>query len=212
VRGLAEAFGALPKAARAVILVVAAGLVGVAIWGGVSSYLRTQAARAEEAFATASAGYRQAIASGDETALAATAESLRRLLATSPPAGVARQAWYLLGNVEYRRRAYDAALAAFEAAGSDPASIGALSRLGAGYAWEAKGDLERALTAYRAGVDRGAKDFLFGESLLGVARVQEALKQPAAALESYQRYLKDVPGSGRADEVRGRIAQLGAAA
>jgi tetratricopeptide (TPR) repeat protein len=212
VRRLAGAFSALPLAARAAVLVVAAGLVGVATWGGVSSYFRKQATRAELALATATAGYRQAISSGDETALVAAAESLRRLLADSPPAGVARQAWYLLGNVEYRRRAYDAALAAFEASGSDPASVGALSRLGAAYAWEAKGDLERALAAYRAGVDRGAKDFLFGESLLGMARVQEAQKQPVAALESYQRYLKDVPGSSRADEVRGRIAQLGASA
>ena len=59
--------------------------------------------------------------------------------------------------------------------------------------------------------------FPAGSATDQVARVlgqelQEALKQPAAALESYQRYLKDVPGSSRADEVRGRIAQLGAAA
>ena len=123
-RRLTELFGQLPAAARAAVVVLAAGLVGVAAWGGVSSYLRKQAVKAELALATAAAGYRQAISSGDETALAATAESLRRLLAESPPAGVARQAWYLLGNVEYRRRAYDPALAAFEeSAELDPSSF-----------------------------------------------------------------------------------------
>ena len=48
--------------------------------------------------------------------------------------------------------------------------------------------------------------------LLATARVQEELKQTTSAIETYRRLLKDVPDLPRADEVRSRLALLGAAA
>jgi TolA-binding protein len=45
-----------------------------------------------------------------------------------------------------------------------------------------------------------------------VARAQEQLKQPAAAIETYRRILKDAPDAPRAEEARARLALLGAPA
>src|SRR5262249_41471729 len=131
-----------------------------------------------------------------------------------PRSAPAAQAWYFLGNVEYRRGAPDAALAAFgEAARRDAGSVGLLSRLGAGYAWEAKKDPARALEAYQDALKgRGPKGFLCAAPLLGGPGAQEQLNQPAAAIETYRRLLKEGADSPRAEEARARLAILGASA
>jgi tetratricopeptide (TPR) repeat protein len=214
VRRLRDLLAELPPAGRWAVLggtaLVLAVLLGTGIWA-----LRGQwEARAARRLAEASAAYRPAMAGTDAAALAAAAEVLRKALADHPRARGSAAAWYELGNLEYRRRAYDTALAAFEAAAEqDRGSLGGLSRLAIGYTWEAKGDLAKALAAYEAllaGRDR--KDFLYGEALLGVARVQEGLRQTSAAVASYQRFLTDVPESSRAPEVRARLAILGSGA
>src|SRR5262249_61625913 len=112
-----------------------------------------------------------AMAPGEEARLPDVAKALTEFLQSYPRSAPAAQAWYFLGNVEYRRGAPDAALAAFgEAARRDAGSVGLLSRLGAGYAWEAKKDPARALGAYQDALKgRRPKDFLYAESLLGVA-------------------------------------------
>jgi tetratricopeptide (TPR) repeat protein len=186
---------------------VIALLLGVGIWA-LLGYREAEAARRLD---QASATYRQAMAAGGDAALAAAADALRTALADHPRARGSAAAWYELGNVEYRRRAYDAALGAFEAAAAqDRGSIGGLSQLAIGYTWEAKGDLGKALTAYQAALaGRDSQDFLYGEALLGMARVQEGLQQGPAAIASYQRFLKDLPQSGRIPEVRSRLAVLG---
>jgi TolA-binding protein len=205
----------LPPAARWTILGVGALLVGllgtVAVW----AVLQHRDASARQGFAVASAAYREAMGATGETAPLAEAETaLKQFLKDHGRSTAAAQAWYFLGNVEYRRGAHDAAIAAFaEAARRDPGSIGVLSRVGAAYAWEAKKDLARALEAYQAALNgRGPKDFLYGELLLGVARTQEQLTQTPAAIETYRRLLKEIPDSPRTEEVRSRLAILGAAA
>ncbi len=204
----------LPPVARRVVLGVGGLLVVLLVWVGIWSVIQQREVSARRAFAVVNATYRQAMAPGEEARLADVAKSLREFLKDSPRSAAAAQAWYFLGNVEYRRGAPDAALAAFgEAARRDGGSVGALSRLGAGYAWETKNEPARALAAYQEVLkDRGPKDFLYAELLLSVARVQEQLKQPAAAVETYRRLLKDVPDSARAEEARARLAILGAAA
>ena len=186
---------------------VIALLLGAGIWA-LLGYREAEAARRLD---QASATYRQAMAAGGDAALAAATDALRTALADHPRARGSAAAWYELGNVEYRRRAYDAALGAFEAAAAqDRGSIGGLSQLAIGYTWEANGDLGKALTAYQAALaGRDSQDFLYGEALLGMARVQEGLQQGPAAIASYQRFLKDLPQSGRIPEVRSRLAVLG---
>jgi tetratricopeptide (TPR) repeat protein len=204
----------LPAVTRWILLGFGGLLVvlflGVAVW----SVLQQREASARRAFAVLTARYQQAMAPGDDARLGEVAKTLTAFLKNHPRSAPAAQGWYLLGNLEYRRGAHDAALAAFAEAGRrDSGSVGALSRLGAGYAWEAKNEPARALEAYQEVLKgRGPKDFLFGESLLAVARAQEQLKQPDSAIESYRRLLKEAPDSVRADDARARLAILGAAA
>jgi tetratricopeptide (TPR) repeat protein len=204
----------LPPAARWVTLGLAAFLALVVLGSAGWTLYQHREAGARRAFAQAAAVYRQAMTSGEEARLADAAAALGQFLKERPRSTEAAQAAYFLGNVEYRRGRHDAALAAFtEAAGRDSRSIGGLSRLGIGYAWEAKKEPARALAAYQETLQgRGPKDFLFAELLLATARAQEELNQGAEAVATYQRLLRDAPESPRADQARTRLAILGAKA
>jgi TolA-binding protein len=191
--------------------VVVALALGAAVW----TFLQQREASARRASAAAVVTYRTGIApDADTKQLEEAARTLKQFVTDYPRSSGAAGAWYYLGNVEYQRGNHDDAVRAFEeAARRDHASIGVLSRLGAGYAWEAKQDATRALSAYQEGLKgRGTKDFQSVELLLGVARTQEQLKQPAAAIETYRRILKEAPEAPRADEARARLAILGATA
>lgn len=211
-RRLGATLGDLPPALRWAAIGVAGVVVAALVGGGVWAWLQHREAAASRTFVGVAATYRQAMAGADDAAVVRASETLRQYLKDFPRSSSAPQAWYFLGNADYRRGAFDGAIEAFgEAARRDVGSVGALSRLGQGYAWEAKADPTRALETYREALaGRDPKDFLYGELLLAVARAQESLKQPAAAIETYRRYLKDIPGSGRAEEIRGRLALLGA--
>ena len=88
-----------------------------------------------------------------------------------------------------------------------------LSRLGQGYAHEAKGDLARALEVYQQALGGiSPKDFLYGDLLLAKARVHEQSNDSSGAIATYRQYLKDLPTSDRAQDVKIRLALLGAAA
>jgi tetratricopeptide (TPR) repeat protein len=94
-------------------------------------------------------------------------------------------------------------------AGGAAGNLKALCALGIAYTWEAQKDLGKAQTAYEAALaGRGAKDFLYEELLIDLARVQEFGGNRQAALATYERLLKDVPDSRRADDIRSRIATL----
>lgn len=211
VRRLWDLLASLPTLARWGILSAASLVLIVLVGAGVWTFLQHRDAVARRAFLTVTQTYSQAMANGQEQALAGAAETIRQFLRGHPRSSVAAQAWYSLGNLEYQRRSLDAALAAFaEASRRDSASVGSLSRLGVGYVWEAKGDPARALEAYQSALGgRDPKDFLYGELILATARVQEELKQPGAAIESYKRFLQSAPSSARAEEVRIRLAILG---
>lgn len=212
----------LPPATRWALLGVAVVVVGLLVAGSVWEIGRQRAASARAAFITASATARDALAATEEAKLEAAARALTQYVADYPRSADAGQAWYTLANVEYQRRRYDAALTAFgEAAGRSRGSLGALSRLGSGYAWEAKGDPARALQAYQdalralrpdAQADKRPEHFLYGDVMVAIGRAQEQLKQTAAAIETYRRLLKDAPATPRGDEVRTRLAILGASA
>jgi TolA-binding protein len=202
----------LPPAARWGLLGAAAVLVLGALAAAGWSFLQSREAAARRAFAEASQTYREAMAGRDAAALDTAATTLTAFVTAHPRGSTAAQAWYLLGNVEYQRQRTDAALKAFgEAAGRGSPTIAALSRLGLGYAWEAKGDATRALEAYTEALkDRQPQDFLYADLMLATARVQEQLEQPAAAVKTYQEILKQGADAGRAEEIRARLAMLGA--
>jgi tetratricopeptide (TPR) repeat protein len=210
VTGFRAWFGALPARIRWICLAVASLLVVALVWVGVSTWLGRREDAAQHALGTALATAQRALGAGQAGDLDAAATALRQFLASHSGTRASHQAWYVLGQVEFRRGQWDAASTAFGEAARDRGSIGALSRLGEGYALEAKGDAARALDLYqRALSGLGPKDFLYGDLLLAKARVQELTKDSTGAIATYKQFLKDLPTAERVQDVRIRLALLG---
>jgi tetratricopeptide (TPR) repeat protein len=210
VTGFRAWFGALPARIRWIYLAVASLLVVALVWVGVSTWLGRREDAAQHALGTALATAQRALGAGQAGDLDAAATALRQFLASHSGTRASHQAWYVLGQVEFRRGQWDAASTAFGEAARDRGSIGALSRLGEGYALEAKGDAARALDLYqRALSGLGPKDFLYGDLLLAKARVQELTKDSTGAIATYKQFLKDLPTAERVQDVRIRLALLG---
>jgi tetratricopeptide (TPR) repeat protein len=143
---------------------------------------------------------------------AGLARDLEAALARQPSAGPAAQAAFELGSLRAAERDWPRARSAWEvAAARGTGTLRVLAQAGIGYAWEAERNLPKALEAYRAAL-QGLQpaDFHYEELLLAVARVHETAGDKAAAVETYRRLLKDAPGSPRAEDVRIRLASLGA--
>jgi len=192
-------------AAGAVAAVVAAAAGGAWWWSAAA------AQRAMSAYAAALAQAQQAQASA--AARAAAVAGLEAALARYPSAAVADQAAFELGNLRYRDRDWPRARAAYEIAlaRSGSPTLRTLARLGLGYTWEAEKNYPKALEAYRAALT-GLKpgDFEYEELLLDVARVQELAGKTGEAIATYRRILRELPRGRRVDDVRSRLASLGA--
>ena len=52
------------------------------------------------------------------------------------------------------------------------------------------------------------KAFLYEDTLMALARVQELGGKPGAAVETYQRLLKEIPDTRRSDELKTHLANL----
>ena len=192
------------------------GVVALLIVGGIAgagwAWYSAQEAKARQAFAEASDTVTQGQApnaTADTRDLAT--KMLEAVLAQHPRSSIVPQAAYQLGNLRYAAGQYPAARGAFEVAlaGGASGNLKALCALGLAYTWEAEKNYARAQTAYEAALSgRGAKDFLYEELLIDLARVQEFGGNPRAALGTYERLMKDVPDTRRGDDVRSRIATL----
>jgi len=213
VSGIRAWLAGLPAAIRWTLLAVGGLFLLTLIAGGVWSWRGHQEEVAQRALGPALATAERAVGSGQPADLEAAAAALRQFLTSHPSAQASHQAWYFLGQVEFRRSQWDPAVAAFgEASRRDRGSIGALSRLGQGYALEAKGDAARALEVHQQALNGlGPKDFLYGDFLLAKARAQELAKDSTGAIATYKQYLKDLPSADRVQEVRIRLALLGSA-
>lgn len=186
-----------------VILIIA---VGAWLWYG------AQERRAEAAYADAAA--RLAAASAPDAKVAA-ARALEEAVTRYPSGSGGAKAALDLANFRYEGRQYAAARGVYEIAASRAGSptVRTLARSGIGHTWEAERDFAKAADAYQAlARDLRPKDFLYEETLLDLARAQEQAGRKPDAVATYQRLLKDVPASRHADEVRTRLAALGAAA
>jgi tetratricopeptide (TPR) repeat protein len=214
VRRLAVWFSDLPGIIRWASAATAGALVLVAIGAAGWSWLERRETTAERLLSPIAQEVSQALARAERPSLDSSGERLRQFLRDHGRSRVAAEAWYLTGNVEFQRKDLDAAARAYsEAARRGPASIAGLSRLGLGYVREAKGDLAGALEAVNQALQgRATKDFLYPDLLLAKGRIQVQLKDTAGAVETYRRFLRDLASSARADEVRGRLALLGAGA
>jgi tetratricopeptide (TPR) repeat protein len=189
-------------------VVVALALVGAAGW----LWLRAAEAAGQAALATAAEAVQQAEdPSASPEARPKAIALLQAVLAQHGRSSAAPQAAYQLANLQYAAGDYKAARAAYEVALAKGAtgSLRTLSAAGIGYTWEAEQNAGAALGAYEALVrELGPKQFYFEEALLDLARAQAAAGKPAEARATYERLLKDVPESRRAEDVRSRLAAL----
>ena len=106
---------------------------------------------------------------------------------------------------------YASARSAFELARDKAGSptLAGLAALDVGYCWEGEKNYEAAEKAYQAAISgSNPKSFLYEEAMLDIARAQDLGGKRAAAIETYQRLLKDLPDSRRAEEFRSRMASL----
>lgn len=209
----------LPVPSRPSPRALAIGAVVVAVFslgaGGAWWWSATQARRAAATYATALAAAQQAQGpQATAEARAAAAAALEAALGQHPSAPLAAQAAYELGNLRYAQREWARARAAWEVAAARAASptLATLARVGIGYAWEAERNHARALEAYQSALGRlRPGDFQYEELLVAVARIHEVTGKKAEAIEAYRRLLKEAPRSRRADDVKSRLASLGAA-
>ena len=207
-------FGWLEDArARRLAIQVGAGVVVVAlIVVGAWAWYRSQESRGEAALASATALVQQAATpqAAPEARVAAIA-AVEAVLRDHPRFSGAAQAAYQLGNLRYASGAYAQARGAYEVAlaKGGPASLRALSAVGVGYTWEAEKNYANAAAAYEAALKAmAAKAFLYEDTLMALARVQELGGKPGAAVETYQRLLKEIPDTRRADDLKTHLANL----
>ena len=207
-------FGWLEDArARRLAIQVGAGVVVVAlIVVGAWAWYRSQESRGEAALASATALVQQATTpQAAPEARAKAIAALEAVLRDHPRFSGAAQAAYQLGNLRYAIGAYAQARGAYEVAMAKggPASLRALSAVGVGYTWEAEKNYANAAAAYEAALKAMApKAFLYEETLMALARVQELGGKPGAAVETYQRLLKEIPDTRRADDLKTHLANL----
>jgi tetratricopeptide (TPR) repeat protein len=213
VSGFRAWWDGLPPGVRWIFLGVVGILVVTVVAGGIWSWLGHREELAQRSLSQVLVTAQRASASGQPAELEGAATALRQYLTAHSSARASVQAWYVLGQVEFWRSQWDAALAAFaEASRRDRGSIGLLSRLGQGYAYEAKGEPAKALEVYQQALGSlGPKDFLYGDFLLAKARAHELAKDQAGAIATYKQYVKDLPTAERVQDVRIRLALLGAA-
>jgi len=138
-------------------------------------------------------------------------KALEDVVAEYPRLSSGAQAAYQLGNLRFAAGQYPQARAAFQVARSRArsASLASLASLGIGFTFEAEKNYEAAEKSFAETV-KGAspKDFLYEEAMSDMARVQELGGKRAAALETYQKILKELPDGRRAEELRARVATL----
>jgi tetratricopeptide (TPR) repeat protein len=138
-------------------------------------------------------------------------KALEEVVAEYPRLSSGAQAAYQLGNLRFAAGQYPQARAAFQIAKARArsASLVSLASLGIGFSFEAEKNYEAAEKSYAETI-KGAspKDFLYEEAMSDLARVQELGGKRAAAVETYQKILKELPDGRRAEEMRARVATL----
>ena len=138
-------------------------------------------------------------------------KALEDVVAEYPRLSSGAQAAYQLGNLRFAAGQYPQARAAFQVARSRArsASLASLASLGIGFTFEAEKNYEAAEKSFAETVKgTSSKDFLYEEAMSDMARVQELGGKRAAAVETYQKILKELPDGRRAEELRARVATL----
>ena len=201
---------------RWVIFGLAVVIVAGLGWAGWAAWKTRYEAQGGFAFAQARALVGQAQAPDAPADSRERADkALQAVITDYPHLSSVAQAAYLLGSLRFAANQYSQARASYELARAKAGSrsLASLAALDIGYCWEAEKNYDAAENAYQS-VINGVKpqDFLYEEAMVDKARVQELGGKQAAAVETYQRLLKELPDSRRAEELRSRVASLQPAA
>ncbi len=179
-------------------------LIVLAIWAWYSS----QESRGLAALAEANALVQQAERPENRDR---AIKALEIVIAEHPRLSALPQAAYELGNLKYAAGQYAAARGAYELALAKGANgaLRTLSAFGIGYTFEAEKNYAAAAKAHGDALQGlTPKDFMYEDIAMAQARDEELAGKPAAALEIYERLLRDSPAGRRAEAVRSRIASL----
>jgi tetratricopeptide (TPR) repeat protein len=194
------------------LAVVAVALAALGSWAWWDAQQRRQVAAAAEILARVPAAL--APDATAETRLAAARE-LEALLQRHPSARTVPMTAYELGNLRFAAGQYAAARAAYDIALQRGATgaLNAMAGAAAARTWEAERDFGHAAEAYGALATRlTPRSFMYEDALIDQARSLELAGKKDDAIAAYRRVLKDVPTARRADDVRSRLASLGASA
>jgi tetratricopeptide (TPR) repeat protein len=185
-------------------------------WGGWAAWKTRYETQGGLAFAQARALVALAQAPGAAPDSRESAEkALQAVIADYPRLSSVAQAAYLLGSLRFSGARYSQARESYEMARAKAGSrsLASLAALDIAYSWEAEKNYGAAENAYQSVITGGKpQDFLYEEVMVDIGRVQELGGKRAAAVETYQRLLKDLPDTRRAEELRSRLASLQPAA
>jgi len=120
---------------------------------------------------------------------------------------------YELGNLRFDAQQYGQARGAWELAVAQgaPRTLKTLSQGGVAYTWEAERNYAKAVDAFKVALTGlGPKDFYYEDLLMGLGRTQELAGQKADAIATYRRALGELAQSRRVQEIKARLAALGA--
>jgi tetratricopeptide (TPR) repeat protein len=192
------------------LLVVAMAAVGGWFWWD------AQQRRVLAATAEVMARVQPAFAPDATTEVRLTAaRDLEQLLQRYPSASTVPTSAYELGNLRYAAGQYPGARAAYELSLQRGATglVSAMARAGVARTWEAERDFARAADGYAALLKQlDPRSFMYEDALIDQGRSLELGGKKAEAIAIYERLLKDVPTAKRSDDVRSRLASLGAVA
>ena len=197
------------------LIVGAVALVALVALGAGGWYWHTVSQRhAMAAYADALTKAQPAM-SGQATAEARTTgiRELETALTQYPSGPGAAQVAYELGSLRYDAQQYAEARGAWTLAAAQdaPRTLKALSQGGIAYTWEAERNYPKAVDAFKVALTGlGPKDFYYDELILGLARTQELAGQKNEAIATYRRALGELAQSRRLDEIKARLAALGA--
>ena len=212
------------------LLVVALVILGAGV--GFASYLANRSEeRAEQELSTAlkpverPVGSQPAEAAGSDTDTdtapfktqmekdQAVAAELAQFESAHPNTRAAATAELPLAQASLRLAKYDEALKSFDGylkASGQPDAMRALALEGRGYAYEGKGELDRALAAFDELTQKNKSDFLIGMGPYHRARILAQQKKLADAAVSFQDVQTRFPSSAAARLAGERLTLLAA--
>jgi tetratricopeptide (TPR) repeat protein len=197
------------------LIIAGIALLGIVALGAGGWYWHTVSQRHAMAAYAEAMTRAQAALSPQATADARTAgiRELETALTQYPSGPGASQVAYELGSLRYDAQQYAQARGAWDIAVAQgaPRTLKALSLGGVAYTWEAERNYAKAVDAFKIALTGlGPKDFYYEELILGLGRTQELAGQKAEAIATYRRALGELAQSRRVDEIKARLAALGA--